>query len=72
VNSNKHYNTLYLFARGGYGDYKLGASSYIEFSKTMLQKLRILTLLDIAKDKKVRKMFNNRTLPLMRFISFWI
>ena len=52
IGANKHYNTLHLFTKQNYVDYKNKKENFIELSQKMLQKLKILTVLDLAKDNK--------------------
>lgn len=52
TNSNKHYNTLLLFTKQNYLDYKNKKENFIELSSKMLMKLKIITILDFVKEKK--------------------
>lgn len=50
---NKFFQTMVLFSRGDYRDYKEKKSQYIELTDKMLSKLRILTIREIASEVKV-------------------
>jgi len=52
LNSNKHFNTFWLFNSGSYTTYKGNKSTYIDLTDKMLSKLRILTLIDLSKETK--------------------
>lgn len=45
-----------LFSRGNYFNYKKGEVSFLTLTEKMLTKLKILTILDLSKEKKVLKL----------------
>jgi len=49
---NKHFQTLKLFSHLSYLDYKKSKTNYIELNPKMLKKLKILTIMEIAKFNK--------------------
>ena len=49
---NKHYDTLYLFSMLTYSDYKKSPSKYLTLNNKLLNKLKCVSILEIAKEKK--------------------
>ena len=49
---NKYYDTLYLFSMLTYGDYKKTSSKYLPLNAKLLNKLKCVSILEIAKEKK--------------------
>ena len=49
---NKYYDTLYLFSMLTYSDYKKSPSKYLSLNNKLLNKLKCVTILEIAKEKK--------------------
>ena len=49
---NKYYDTLYLFSMLTYNDYKKSPSNYLPLNPKLLNKLKCISILEIAKDKK--------------------
>jgi hypothetical protein len=49
---NKHFNTLSLFSKHTYSQYKNNKDNFIHLNDKMIHKLRIITLLDFVKDQK--------------------
>ena len=49
---NKHYDTLYLFSMLTYSDYKKSPSKYLNLNSKLLNKLKCISILEIAKEKK--------------------
>ena len=49
---NKYYDTLYLFSMLTYSDYKKSQSKYLSLNNKLLNKLKCVTILEIAKEKK--------------------
>ena len=50
--NNKHYETLYLFSILTYSDYKKSPSKYLNLNDKLLNKLKSISILEIAKEKK--------------------
>ena len=50
--NNKYYETLYLFSILTYIDYKNSPSKYLTLDDNLLKKLKCISILEIAKDKK--------------------
>ncbi len=50
--ANKHYNTLLLFTKGRLEDYLNEKAKFLSLNDLMLTKLKLVTLLDILKEKK--------------------
>ena len=50
--NNKYYETLYLFSVLTYIDYKNSPSKYLTLDDNLLKKLKCISILQIAKDKK--------------------
>jgi len=51
--NNKYFQTLKLFSHLTYLDYKKAKANYIDLKPKMLQKLKILSILEIAKFNKI-------------------
>ena len=49
---NKYYDTLYLFSILTYSDYKKNQAKYLNLDDKLLNKLKCVTILEIAKEKK--------------------
>ena len=49
---NKYYDTLYLFSILTYSDYKENQAKYLNLNNKLLNKLKCVTILEIAKEKK--------------------
>ena len=49
---NKHYNTLYLFSMLTYKDYKKQQSKYLPLNEKLLNKLKSVSILELAKEEK--------------------
>ena len=49
---NKYYDTLYLFSMLTYSDYKKSPNKYLSLNSKLLNKLKCVTILEIAKEKK--------------------
>jgi len=49
---NKYYDTLYLFSILTYSDYKKNQAKYLNLNDKLLNKLKCVTILEIAKEKK--------------------
>ena len=49
---NKHYNTLYLFSMLTYKDYKKQKAKYLTLNDKLLNKLKSVSILELAKDQK--------------------
>ena len=49
---NKYYDTLYLFSILTYSDYKKNQAKYLNLDNKLLNKLKCVTILEIAKEKK--------------------
>ena len=49
---NKYYDTLYLFSMLTYKDYKKSSSKYIPLNNKLLNKLKCISILELAKEKK--------------------
>ena len=49
---NKHYDTLYLFSMLTFSDYKKSPSKYLNLNSKLLNKLKCISILEIAKEKK--------------------
>ena len=56
---NKHYNTLYLFSFQTFEEYKKQKNIYIPLTPVMLDKLKIITLVELS---KFHKLFDYLTL----------
>ncbi len=54
----KEYNTLILFSRGDYLEYKLDTSKFIDLKEKLLTKLKKLTILKVASKNKVLNFSN--------------
>ena len=50
--NNKYYNTLFLFSNLNYQDYIKNKSKYIDLNPQMLKKLKIISILEFAKNNK--------------------
>ena len=50
---NKYYDTLYLFSMLTYSDYKKSSSKYLSLNNKLLNKLKCVSILEIAKEKKL-------------------
>ena len=49
---NKYYDTLYLFSILTYSDYKKSPSKYLSLNQKLLNKLKCVSILELAKEKK--------------------
>ena len=49
---NKYYDTLYLFSMLTYSDYKKSTSKYLPLNPKLLNKLKCISILELAKEKK--------------------
>ena len=49
---NKYYETLYLFSMLTYADYKKSSSKYLSLNNKLINKLKCITILEFAKEKK--------------------
>ena len=49
---NKYYDTLYLFSMLTYSDYKKSPSKYLTLNNKLINKLKCVSILEIAKEKK--------------------
>ena len=49
---NKYYDTLYLFSNLTYSDYKKSPSNYIPLNNKLLNKLKCVSILELAKEQK--------------------
>ena len=49
---NKYYDTLYLFSMLTYSDYKKSSSKYLSLNNKLLSKLKCVSILELAKQKK--------------------
>ena len=49
---NKYYDTLYLFSMLTYNDYKKSTSKYLTLNNKLLSKLKCVSILELAKEKK--------------------
>ena len=49
---NKYYDTLYLFSMLTYEDYKKSSSKYLSLNNKLLNKLKCVSILEFAKNKK--------------------
>ena len=49
---NKYYDTLYLFSMLTYSDYKKSSSKYLPLNPKLLKKLKCVSILEEAKEKK--------------------
>ena len=49
---NKHYNTLYLFSMLTYKDYKKQKAKYLALNDKLLNKLKSVSILELAKEQK--------------------
>ena len=49
---NKFYDTLYLFSMLTYSDYKKSPSKYLPLNPKLLNKLKCVSILELAKEKK--------------------
>ena len=49
---NKYYETLYLFSMLTYSDYKKSPSKYLPLNPKLLNKLKCVSILELAKEKK--------------------
>jgi len=49
---NKHYDTLYLFSMLTYSDYKKASAKYLKLNTKLLNKLKCISILELAKEKK--------------------
>ena len=50
--NNKYYDTLYLFSMLTYKDYKKSAANYLPLNEKLLNKLKCVSILELAKEKK--------------------
>ena len=50
--NNKHYDTLYLFSILTYQDYKKDQSKYLPLNEKLLNKLKSVSILELAKEEK--------------------
>ncbi len=50
--NNKYYDTLYLFSMLTYNDYKKATSKYLTLNSKLLNKLKCVSILELAKEKK--------------------
>ena len=49
---NKYYDTLYLFSMLTYSDYKKSPEKYLPLNSKLLNKLKCVSILELAKEKK--------------------
>ena len=49
---NKYYDTLYLFSMLTYSDYKKATSNYLTLNEKLKNKLKCVSILELAKEKK--------------------
>ena len=49
---NKYYDTLYLFSMLNYDDYKKNPGKYLTLNPKLLNKLKCISILELAKEKK--------------------
>ena len=49
---NKYYDTLYLFSMLTYSDYKKSTAKYLPLNNKLLNKLKCVSILELAKEKK--------------------
>ena len=49
---NKYYDTLYLFSILNYDDYKKNPGKYLALNPKLLNKLKCISILELAKEKK--------------------
>ena len=49
---NKYYDTLYLFSMLTYSDYKKNTAKYLPLNTKLLNKLKCVSILELAKEKK--------------------
>ena len=49
---NKYYDTLYLFSMLTYSDYKRNTGKYLPLKPKLLNKLKCVSILELAKEKK--------------------
>ena len=49
---NKYYDTLYLFSMLTYSDYKKSTAKYLPLNPKLLNKLKCVSILELAKEKK--------------------
>ena len=49
---NKYYDTLYLFSMLTYDDYKKSTAKYLPLNPKLLNKLKCVSILELAKEKK--------------------
>ena len=49
---NKYYDTLYLFSMLTYSDYKRNTGKYLPLNPKLLNKLKCVSILELAKEKK--------------------
>ena len=49
---NKYYDTLYLFSMLTYSDYKKSTTKYLPLNQKLLNKLKCVSILELAKEKK--------------------
>ena len=49
---NKYYDTLYLFSMLTYSDYKKSPEKYLKLNPKLLNKLKCVSILELAKEKK--------------------
>ncbi len=49
---NKYYDTLYLFSMLNYDAYKKNSSKYLSLNPKLLNKLKCISILELAKEKK--------------------
>ena len=49
---NKYYDTLYLFSILNYDDYKKNPGKYLTLNPKLLNKLKCISILELAKEKK--------------------
>ena len=49
---NKYYDTLYLFSMLTYADYKKSSAKYLPLNQKLLNKLKCVSILELAKEKK--------------------
>ena len=50
--NKKYYDTLYLFSMLTYNDYKKATSKYLTLNSKLLNKLKCVSILELAKEKK--------------------
>ena len=50
--NNKYYDTLYLFSMLTYNDYKKATTKYLPLNPKLLNKLKCVSILELAKEKK--------------------